>query len=374
VEREPTAAEPRLPPALDRVSPEPAAGRLARTVLQLVVLGVLFAASLWIVRPFLLAGVWAAMIAIATWPLVLKLQSLLAGRRSLAVAVFALVLLLVLVIPLYFGIGAIVDGAHDVAHLSQSLTSWSIPQPPGWVETVPVVGDKVASRWREIAAESPEELTAQVTPYARDVAGWLLSQIGGIGTVLLQFLLTVLFTAILQAQGETAANGARRFARWIGGEQGDHAAQIAAGAVRAVALGVIVTAIVQSALVGIGFAVVGVPFAAILTALSFGLSVAQIGPAPLLIGAVVWAYMSLSGIWATAFLVWALFCATIDNIVRPVLIRRGADFPLLLIFTGVVGGLVAFGVVGLFVGPVVLGVTYTLLGEWLERSEKESGL
>jgi predicted PurR-regulated permease PerM len=373
VERESTAAEQRLPSPLDRVSPEPRSGQLARMVLQLAVLGVLFGASLWIVRPFLLAGVWGAMIAIATWPLVLRLQSLLAGRRSLAVAAFALVLLLVLVIPLYFGIGAIVDTAHDVAGLSQSLTSWSVPQPPEWVETLPVVGAKVAGQWRELAAERPEELAARVTPYARDMAGWLVSQIGSIGTLLLQFLLTVLFTAILQAQGETAANGARRFARWLGGEQGEHAAQIAGGAVRAVALGVIVTALVQSALVGLGFALFGIPFAAILTALSFGLSVAQIGPAPLLIGAVIWAYMNLSGVWATMFLVWALFCATIDNIVRPVLIRRGADFPLLLIFTGVVGGLVAFGVVGLFIGPVVLGVTYTLLGEWLERSEKESG-
>jgi predicted PurR-regulated permease PerM len=347
-------------------------GQLARTVLQLAVLGTLFAASLWIVRPFLLSGVWAAMIAIATWPLLLGVQSLVGGRRAIAVSALALVLLLILVVPLYFGIRAVVDAAQDVSNISESVASWSVPPPPDWLERVPLAGERAAEQWRQLAAESPEQLAARVTPYAKDVARWLLSEVGSIGMLVLQFLLTVVFTAIFHAQGETAAEGARRFAGWLGGEQGEHAARLAAGAVRAVALGVIVTALVQTTLVGLGFVVVGVPYAPILIALSFALAVAQIGPAPLLIGAVIWAYTHVGGVWATLFLVWALFCSAIDNIVRPVLIRRGADFPLLLIFTGVVGGLVAFGVVGLFVGPVVLGVTYTLLGEWLAESRSES--
>jgi predicted PurR-regulated permease PerM len=349
-------------------SPAPS-GALARTVLQLAVLAVLLGASLWIVRPFLIAGLWAATIAVATWPLLLRAQSLLGGRRSLAVALLTTLLSLILVLPAYLGVRAIVDVAHDVSNVSQSLASWSVPQPPEWLDGVPLVGAKLGARWRELAAERPEELAARVTPYASDIARWLASRIGGIGALLVQFVLTIVITAVLHAQGESAARGARRFARWVDGEQGDRAVELAGQAVRAVALGVIVTAIIQSALVGIGFAVAGVPFTGILTAAAFVLAVAQIGPLPLLVGAVIWGYANLGPVAATALLVWSLLCAAVDNVVRPILIRRGADFPLLLIFAGVIGGLIAFGVVGLFVGPVVLGVTYMLLGEWLAAAE-----
>jgi predicted PurR-regulated permease PerM len=160
-----------------------------------------------------------------------------------------------------------------------------------------------------------------------------------------------------------------RFARRLAGPQGERAVHLGAQAVRAVALGVVVTALVQSTLGGIGLAVAGVPFAAILTALMFILGVAQIGAAPVLLGAVIWVYARSGVAWGTGFLVWAVFCSTLDNVIRPLLIRRGADLPLLLIFVGVIGGLIAFGVIGLFIGPVVLAVAYTLLIEWMSESE-----
>jgi predicted PurR-regulated permease PerM len=185
--------------------------------------------------------------------------------------------------------------------------------------------------------------------------------------VVVQFLLTVIFTAILYTTGETAARGVDRFAARLAGPQGQAAIRLAAQATRAVALGVVVTAIVQSALVGLGFAVAGVPFAAILTALSFVLAVAQIGPLPILIAAVIWVYSQHGGMWGTVFLAWTVICGTIDNLIRPVLIKRSANLPLLLIFVGVVGGLFAFGVVGLFVGPVMLAVSYMVLGEWVDQ-------
>src|SRR5206468_12948630 len=117
-----------------------------------------------------------------------------------------------------------------------------------------------------------------------------------------------------------------------------------------------------------GLAIAGVPFAPILTVVMFILAVAQIGGWPVLLLAVIWVYHTSSAVWATGFLVWAIFCGTFDNFLRPMLIKRGADLPLLLIFTGVVGGLVAFGVVGLFIGPVVLAVAYTLLVNWVSES------
>ena len=134
---------------------------------------------------------------------------------------------------------------------------------------------------------------------------------------------------------------------------------------RAVALGVVVTAIVQSLAGGLGLLVAGIPFAGVLTALMFVLAVAQIGVVPVLACAVAWLYWSDATVAATALLVWTVIVGTLDNVLRPILIRQSADLPLLLIFAGVIGGLIGFGLIGIFVGPVVLAVAYTLLEDWM---------
>src|SRR5262249_35772291 len=328
-------------------------------------LAALILSSFWIVRPFLVASTWAVMIAVATWPLLLGLQARLAGRRSLAVAVMTIALLLVLLVPFYFGVTAIVEHAGQIGDWTKSLATFSVPPPPGWVAGIPVIGSRLTVRWQQLASASPEEVSAHLAPFARGVVLWFVGQVGSLGLLLLQFLLTVIVVAILYSNGETVVAGVDRFARRLAGPQGENAVHLAGRAVRAVALGVIVTAILQAAFTGIGLAVAGVPFATILTALAFMLSVAQIGPGLVLIPATIWVFARIGAVWGTVFLAWAVFCGTFDNFLRPVLIRRGADLPPLLIFAGVIGGLIAFGVIGLFIGPVVLAVSYTLLVEWV---------
>ena len=141
---------------------------------------------------------------------------------------------------------------------------------------------------------------------------------------------------------------------------------LAGQSVRAVALGVVVTALVQTTLGGIGLAVAGIPFATMLTGMIFLLCIAQLGPILVMIPATIWLYSTGSTGWGTVLLVWSIAVGVIDNFLKPILIKRGADLPILLIFAGVLGGLLAFGVIGLFVGPVVLAVTYTLLGSWVK--------
>jgi predicted PurR-regulated permease PerM len=342
-----------------------ASSDLARTTLQLLFLSALIASSFWIVRPFLVALAWATMIVVATWPVLLGIQVWLGGRRAPAVAVMTITLLLILVVPLYFGIDAIVENAPRITEWSKSLATLSIPEPPAWVETVPLVGARLAGRWQQLAATAPEELSARLSPYARNLALWFVGQVGSIGLLLLQFLLTVIIAAILYANGETAARGADRFARRLAGVQGENAVHLAGQAVRGVALGVVVTAILQSTAAGLGLVIAGVPFATILAAVAFMLCVAQVGPGLVLLPAVIWVYTKSGAAWGTLFLVWAIFCGTFDNFLRPLLIKRGADLPLLLIFAGVIGGLISFGVIGLFIGPVVLAVAYTLLVDWV---------
>jgi len=342
---------------------------VTRTTLAVMFISLLIFASFWVVRPFITAFIWATTIVVATWPLLLGLQDRLWGKRKLAVAVMTLVLMLVLVVPLSLAVVTIIDRADQIVGWVKSLASFTVPPPPEWVADIPMIGVKLADRWQQLAAFSPEELSARLVPHAGKAVRWFISQAGSAGLMILQFLLTVIIAAILYANGDTAANGVRVFARRMAGQKGEEAAVLASKAVRGVALGVVLTAIIQSVLGGIGLAVTGVPAAAVLTAVMFILCVAQLGPGLVLIPSVVLLYWKGETLWGTVLFVWALPVAVLDNFLRPALIRKGADLPLLLIFAGVIGGLIAFGIIGLFIGPVVLAVAYILLKAWVSADE-----
>jgi predicted PurR-regulated permease PerM len=340
---------------------------LTRTVLAVLAIGGLIAASFWVLRPFLLATVWATMIVVATWSLMLRVQSYVRGKRGIAVAVMVLFLLLVFVLPLSLAVSALVNNADVLAGWAKSLSTFTLPPPPDWLAGLPLVGEKLASLWQDLAAGERDGLVARIAPYAGAATRWLFAQLGTVGLMSFHFLLTVLIAAIMYAGGEEAATMVHRFGRRLAGEQGATAIDIAGGAIRGVALGVVVTALVQSGLGGIGLAVVGIPFASLLTAVMFLLCIAQLGPSLILVPAVAWLYWTGDTVWATVLLVWCIPVVTLDNFLRPLLIRRGLDLPLLLIFAGVIGGLIAFGLIGLFVGPVVLAVTYRLFLAWLDE-------
>jgi predicted PurR-regulated permease PerM len=344
---------------------------LTRTVLAVLSIGMLIAASFWIVRPFLPAIIWATMIVVASWPLMLRIEARLWGNRALAVTVMTLVLLFVLIVPLALAAGTIVSNAEEMVGWVRVLKGVTLPSPPEWVRALPFVGERVADAWQKVAIAGVADLSEKATPYAGQALRWFARQVGGVGVLLAQFLLTVGIAAFMFATGEHAAAGVRRFGRRLAGARGEHVVHVAAQAVRGVALGVVVTALVQAILGGIGLAVAGVPFAAVLTAIMLLLAIAQIGVVPVLVPAVVWLYWNDETGWGTALLVWMVFVATIDNFLRPILIKRGADLPLLLIFAGVIGGLIAFGLAGIFIGPVVLAVTYMLLEAWVVETPPE---
>jgi len=347
-------------------------GDLTHTTLAVLFIGGLIAAAFWILRPFLAALIWAAMIVVATWPLMLRAQRWLWGRRWLAVAVMLVVMLLVFVLPFVLAAGSIIDHADQIIAWAKALGTLKLPMPPDWLQSLPFVGEKLDALWREYAASGMAELAAMLQPYATGLLGWFAAQAGEFGLLGLQFLLTVVLAGVLYAQGEDAQSFVQRFFRRLAGERGAAVVVLAGQAIRAVALGVVVTALVQSVIGGVGLAVAGVPFAAVMTAVMFMLAVAQIGAAPVLFCATVWLYWSGDTGWAIALLVWTIVVGSLDNILRPFLIRQGADLPLLLIFAGVIGGLITLGLVGLFVGPVVLAVTYTLLDSWIREPPPEA--
>jgi predicted PurR-regulated permease PerM len=344
---------------------------LSRVMLGVLFIGGLTAGSFWVLSPFLPALIWATMIVIATWPLMLALQARLWGRRWLAVALSTLLFLLLFVVPFCIAVATIADNAPILLEWGRTLRSFRAPQLPQWVAQVPLLGARISSKWEFFSGRDLSAMLEPLSPYAGKILSWFVSQIGGFGMLFVHFLLTIVLSVILFLRGEEAALAVRRFARRLGGARGEAASVLAAQAIRAVALGVMVTALVQSVAAGLGLMVAGIPQAFLLTAVMFALAVVQIGAVPVMLAVTGWLFWQGQIGWGVGMLIWTVLVGLIDNFLRPLLIKRGANLPLLLIFAGVIGGLLAFGVIGLFVGPVVLAVSYTLLTAWVREQETE---
>ena len=334
-------------------------------VLAVLLILLLAALSFLILAPFFTAIIWAATIAVATWPALIKLTGRLGGRRGLAAALMTLVMLLVFFVPLVVAVGAVVNHADDVASWSRELAASGIPDAPGWVSKIPVAGPRLAARWHEASLLSSDQFVDQARPWLVKASSWLLAKAGGIALMTMQFLLTAIIVALFYTSGETAAGSLTAFARRLGGDGAGELVLLAGKAVRGVALGVVVTALVQAVLTALALLVTGVPAPVLLAAVVFFLCIAQVGPLLVLAPAVGWLYWSGHPAAGTVLLVATVIVTLLDNVLRPILIKKGADLPLLLVFAGVIGGMLSLGLLGIFVGPVILAVTYTLLRAWI---------
>ncbi|ERK16714.1 putative membrane protein [Serratia fonticola AU-P3(3)] len=340
--------------------------------LPTIIFGVLFIAIMivacfWVVQPFILGFAWAAMVVIATWPVLIKLQQLLWGRRSLAVAAMTILLLLLFVLPIALLISSVVDNSAPIVAWVNSPGQLHVPQLE-WLRSIPVIGHKVYNSYHLLVNTGGNALIAKIQPYFGQTATWVVTQAAHIGRFLIHCSLMLLFSALLYARGEQVGMAIRHFAVRLASTRGDAAVLLAGQAIRAVALGVVVTALVQSILGGIGLAVSGIPAATLLTVVMFVFCLAQLGPLLVLVPAIIWLYWTGDTTWGTVLLVWSCVVGTLDNFLRPALIRMGADLPLILILSGVIGGLLAFGMIGLFIGPVVLAVSYRLVSAWVNEA------
>jgi len=341
------------------------ASDVTRLVFLVIFILVLLAGSFWTLLPFLGGLIWAATVVIATWPLLLRLRARTGGRPWLANVFMTGVTLLAVILPFMFAVSTLLDIAHRGPELLGEYFTRGIGPPPEWLGKIPAVGHPLEAKWQEIAAGGRDGLIEAARPYLGAAAHWAISVTGGIGMVMVNILLTVVLVAILYAQGEIAARGALAFGFRLGGERGVQVMRLAAQATRSVALGVVVTALVQSVLAGLALWLCGIPAAGVLAALVFMLGIAQLGPLPIMLPAVAWLYWTDQPGWGTVLLVLTIPIGALDNVLRPILISRGVKLPMLLIIAGVIGGLLGFGVMGLFVGPVILAASYTLIKSWV---------
>jgi predicted PurR-regulated permease PerM len=334
---------------------------------QIVVIAALMLLAvgcLAVLRPFLSALLWALILSFSSWPLYSWLVRRLRGGRTLAAFLMTVLVAAIFILPLAAAGTGLADSVAKVGGMVAGLLKEGPPGPPAWVAGVPVVGAQLTERWLEL-----ERLgagwTAELQPYLDTALNWLLSLGVRLGEAILQVSLGVLAAFFFFRDG---AEGARRLdavVERLAGNRAQRLLAVAGGTVRSVVYGVIGTALAQATLQGLGLWLAGVPAAFFLGFLTFFLSFVPVGPPLVWLSAAVWLLYNGAIGWGLFLVGWGFFVVSgIDNVLRPYLISRGSKLPLLLMFFGVLGGLMAFGFLGVFLGPTLLAVGYVLFQEW----------
>jgi predicted PurR-regulated permease PerM len=340
-------------------------------------IGVVLIIVLWcfqIVRPFIGIVVWGIIIAVAIFPMARKIAGLMGGRRKSAAALVTLLMLLVLAAPAVELTAIVVDNVNSLSgKMDEGVLQ--IPLPPEGVASWPLIGEPVAEFWA-LAATNLTDALKIIEPQLKAVGAWLLGTLAGMGLGLLQFIAAIIIAGVFMAQAEASGRFARALGRRLAGDRGEELTALAESTVRGVARGVIGVAFIQSALAGIGLVVADIPGAGIWALLCLLLAIIQLGVAPVMIGAIIYMFATANTMPAVIFTVYAIVVSGIDNVLKPLLMGRGLDVPMPVILVGTIGGMLLSGVVGLFIGAVILALGYKLFTAWVfetPESGAESG-
>ncbi|MGD0116870.1 MAG: AI-2E family transporter [Candidatus Binatus sp.] len=337
----------------------------------MVLLGLL---CLLVLRPFISAALWAVVLCFTTWPMFLRLEEMLGGRRTLSSLIATLFLAAIIILPVAILGATLADNVSGLVSASQRLIEEGPPNPPDWVASVPLVGSHIADYWNYLDQSSSIRLheLARLLPAAKSIVVW-----GGAALAegIFQIALSLLIAFFFYRDGHAAAAQLHAALHRIAGERGDRLLDLAGATIRAVVYGVLGTALLQGVVGAIGFAVAGVPGAVSLGFITFVLSFLPGGPAIVAAPAAFWLYRQGSLPWAIFMMAWGVMVGTLDNVVKPLLISRGGSTPMILVMLGVLGGAISFGVIGMFLGPTLVALGYSLFEQWTASVGKrpESG-
>ena len=337
-----------------------------RAVEAAIRIGVLALLTLWtfqIVGPFISPVVWGVIIAIAVFPAYQGLTNRLGGRRKLTAALLTVLALALLILPAMKFFGEVIDGTRSLAAQLDAGTL-SVPPPPPKVATWPVVGDALNEAW-SLASSNLDTALERYEPQLKAVGARLLSAVGGLGIGVLQFIISIIIAGVFLATAEAGGSTARRIGRRFGGEQGEEFAKVAEKTIRSVALGVLGVAMIQSLLSLVGMVMVGVPGAPLWALIVLFFAVIQLPPALIMLPVAVYVFSTAATVPAVLFLIYAIIVSSSDAFLKPLLLGRGVNVPTLVILLGAIGGMMLSGIIGLFVGAVVLSLTYQLFMAWL---------
>lgn len=333
-------------------------------------IGILVLLAAWcfsIVRPFVIPIAWGVIIAVSAHSGYVRLRRLLGGRGGLAATLLVILGLVLLMVPAVMLSETLVDAAKGLAKGFEEGT-FALPPPPESVRDWPLVGEGLSNFWAQ-ASENLASTVAMLAPQLKAVGGWLLSTAAGASFGLLQFVMAIIIAGVFLANSEAGGAFTRALAARLAGERGVDFARLAEATVRSVTRGILGVALIQSVLAGIGFLAIGIPGAGLWALLCLLLSTVQIGIVPITLPIVVYVLATADTVPAVVFVIWSIFVGTIDNVLKPILLGRGVGVPMAVIFVGAIGGFISSGIIGLFVGSVVLVLGYKLFLAWLHDFE-----
>lgn len=351
------------PPVLVANQDEPDLNHIVEVCIQIGLLILLGGSCLFVLRPFVPLIAWGIVIAVAGYPAYRKLQSVVGGRSGLAAVLFTLLLLIVLILPVVLLTDTLVEGIQRLAANLRDGTL-AVPPPPPSVETWPVIGAPLKNMW-SMASTNLMGLVTSLGPQLREFIPKLLSASAGVGLGVLQFVLSILLAGALLAKARSSADLSRSLFHRLFGNKGSEYEVLVGATIRSVANGILGVALIQSLFAGIGFLVAGMPGAGLWAIVFLFAAVLQVGLL-VLIPAVIYVFAIATTTKATLFLIWCLVVGLMDNVLKPLLLGRGVSVPIAVIFVGAIGGFMAVGVIGLFVGAILLSISYELVLAWLE--------
>jgi predicted PurR-regulated permease PerM len=342
-------------------------GKTIEAAIRIALVALLLFMCYRILSPFLTLIVWGVIIAVAMYPTYQKILKGVKGRKGIAASIVTILLLLILIVPVWLLAGTFIDGINMLTDRLKE-GSITIPPPPASVETWPLIGKKLAALWAS-AAQNLEQTLAQFGPQLKDAGMWFLGIAGQMGLAVLLFVGSVIVAGIMLAYADGSGAFTLRFARRLAGDKGEGLVHAAGSTIRSVFRGILGIAFIQSVLAGLGFLVAGIPGAGLWTFLCFIFCVVQIGTPPVMFPAAIYLWFTADTMTAILFTAWTVFVGISDNLLRPILLGRGAEAPLLVVLLGAIGGFIAMGVVGLFVGAVILTLGYKLFMTWLDAGQ-----
>jgi predicted PurR-regulated permease PerM len=336
--------------------------------IQVGLAALLVIACLRILAPFIPLLLWGIIIAIASYPTYIKLERRLKGRRAWAAVVWSLLLLAALIIPVVLVGKDLLEGLQPLIAQARAGTL-TIPPPPASVENWPVIGRPIARAWNGASTDLSATLM-RFSPQIKAALPEILSASADVGSTLLQFLLSIGVSGALLANSKAAAALTRSLMNRLFGEQGPEYQNLVGSTIRSVTFGILGVAVIQTIFAALGFFVVGLPGASVWTIAFLFAAILQIG-AVALIPAIVIAFAVATKTAAVIFLIWCIFVGLMDNVLKPILLGRGSAVPVIVVFLGVIGGFIAMGIIGLFVGAIVLSVGYKIFLTWISGGVTE---
>ena len=320
-------------------------------------------ACLFILKPFLPLIAWGIIIAVASYPIFLRLQGALGGRGGLAATVYTIIMLAILIIPVVLLAQSLLESVQALAaHMKDGTLA--LPAPPEGVAGWPIIGARLYNLWTA-ASKDLGDVLMQFAPQIKSALPKLLSTTAGLGLTVLQFLLAILVAGVVLANASAVSKAARSFFGRIFGEKGPEYHKLVSSTIRSVTNGILGVALIQTVCAGLGFLVAGLPAAGLWAVIFLIAAVLQVGLV-VLIPAAIYMFAIASTTKAVIFLIWCIIVGTMDSVLKPLLLGRGVAVPIAVVFLGAIGGFVAMGIIGLFVGAILLSVGYKLFVAWIE--------